>query len=44
MRRVATCAPLLAEELVEAVYSLPHQVVSDGDLFALSSACCYRDR
>lgn len=28
-------AILLAEEMVEDVYSLPRQVVGDGDLFAL---------
>ncbi|WP_411152513.1 transcriptional repressor LexA [Streptomyces sp. A30] len=34
--RIAAGAPLLAEELVEDVYSLPRQVVGDGDLFALT--------
>ncbi|MFJ4689209.1 LexA family protein [Streptomyces sp. NPDC088789] len=33
--RIAAGAPLLATELVEDVYSLPRQVVGDGDLFAL---------
>jgi repressor LexA len=33
--RIAAGAPLLAEEMVEDVYSLPRQVVGDGDLFAL---------
>ncbi|MET8411157.1 transcriptional repressor LexA [Streptomyces sp. NPDC005195] len=34
--RIAAGAPLLAEELVEDVYSLPRQIVGDGDLFALT--------
>ncbi|MCX4459890.1 transcriptional repressor LexA [Streptomyces sp. NBC_01340] len=34
--RIAAGAPLLAEEMVEDVYSLPRQVVGDGDLFALT--------
>ncbi|MFE1921319.1 transcriptional repressor LexA [Streptomyces asoensis] len=34
--RIAAGAPLLAEEMVEDVYSLPRQVVGDGDLFALA--------
>ncbi|MFD9123176.1 LexA family protein, partial [Streptomyces bottropensis] len=34
--RIAAGAPLLATELVEDVYSLPRQVVGDGDLFALT--------
>lgn len=33
--RIAAGAPLLADEMVEDVYSLPRQVVGDGDLFAL---------
>ncbi|MER6738714.1 transcriptional repressor LexA [Streptomyces puniciscabiei] len=36
--RIAAGAPLLAEEMVEDVYSLPRQVVGDGDLFALTVA------
>lgn len=34
--RIAAGAPLLAEEMVEDVYSLPRQVVGEGDLFALT--------
>ncbi|MEU8575019.1 transcriptional repressor LexA [Streptomyces asoensis] len=34
--RIAAGAPLLAQEMVEDVYSLPRQVVGDGDLFALA--------
>ncbi|WP_393101058.1 transcriptional repressor LexA [Streptomyces sp. LN325] len=34
--RIAAGAPLLAEEMVEDVYSLPRQMVGDGDLFALT--------
>ncbi|MGW4517310.1 transcriptional repressor LexA [Streptomyces sp. NPDC004393] len=34
--RIAAGAPLLAEEMIEDVYSLPRQVVGDGDLFALT--------
>lgn len=34
--RIAAGAPLLAAEMVEDVYSLPRQVVGDGDLFALT--------
>ncbi|MCX4571836.1 transcriptional repressor LexA [Streptomyces sp. NBC_01571] len=34
--RIAAGAPLLAEEMVEDVYSLPRQIVGDGDLFALT--------
>ncbi|MFG2425216.1 transcriptional repressor LexA [Streptomyces sp. NPDC048448] len=34
--RIAAGAPLLAEEMVEDVYTLPRQVVGDGDLFALT--------
>ncbi|WP_435223425.1 transcriptional repressor LexA [Streptomyces sp. Tue6028] len=34
--RIAAGAPLLAEESVEDVYSLPRQIVGDGDLFALT--------
>ncbi|WP_369188797.1 transcriptional repressor LexA [Streptomyces sp. R08] len=34
--RIAAGAPLLAEEMVEDVYSMPRQVVGDGDLFALT--------
>jgi repressor LexA len=33
--RIAAGAPLLAEEMVEDVYSMPRQIVGDGDLFAL---------
>ncbi|MFE9769465.1 transcriptional repressor LexA [Streptomyces sp. NPDC005808] len=33
--RIAAGAPLLAAEMVEDVYSLPRQVVGEGDLFAL---------
>lgn len=36
--RIAAGAPLLAEEMVEDVYSLPRQLVGDGDLFALTVA------
>ncbi len=34
--RIAAGAPLLAEEMVEDVYSMPRQIVGDGDLFALT--------
>ncbi|MCX4920049.1 transcriptional repressor LexA [Streptomyces sp. NPDC060011] len=34
--RIAAGAPLLADEMVEDVYSMPRQVVGDGDLFALT--------
>ncbi|MFF2519324.1 transcriptional repressor LexA [Streptomyces sp. NPDC058086] len=34
--RIAAGAPLLAEEMIEDVYSLPRQVVGEGDLFALT--------
>ncbi|MHC3469428.1 transcriptional repressor LexA [Streptomyces sp. 7R007] len=34
--RIAAGAPLLAEEMAEDVYTLPRQVVGDGDLFALT--------
>jgi repressor LexA len=34
--RIAAGAPLLAQEIVEDVYTLPRQVVGDGDLFALT--------
>jgi repressor LexA len=34
--RIAAGAPLLADEMIEDVYSLPRQVVGDGDLFALT--------
>lgn len=34
--RIAVGAPLLAEEMVEVVYSMPRQIVGDGDLFALT--------
>jgi repressor LexA len=34
--RIAAGAPLLAQEMVEDVYSLPRQVVGEGDLFALT--------
>ncbi|WP_216586548.1 transcriptional repressor LexA [Streptomyces brasiliscabiei] len=34
--RIAAGAPLLATEMVEDVYSLPRQVVGEGDLFALT--------
>nr|WP_053084672.1 transcriptional repressor LexA [Streptomyces viridochromogenes] len=34
--RIAAGAPLLAHEMVEDVYSLPRQVVGEGDLFALT--------
>ncbi|PWI13191.1 repressor LexA [Streptomyces sp. Act143] len=34
--RIAAGAPLLAAEMVEDVYSLPRQVVGEGDLFALT--------
>jgi repressor LexA len=34
--RIAAGTPLLAEEMVEDVYSLPRQVVGEGDLFALT--------
>ncbi|MBK3643035.1 transcriptional repressor LexA [Streptomyces sp. MBT33] len=34
--RIAAGAPLLAEEMVEDIYSLPRQIVGDGDLFALT--------
>lgn len=33
--RIAAGAPLLAAEMVEDVYSMPRQVVGEGDLFAL---------
>ena len=33
--RIAAGAPLLADEMIEDVYSIPRQVVGDGDLFAL---------
>jgi repressor LexA len=36
--RIAAGAPLLAEEMVEDVYSLPRQIVGEGDLFALTVA------
>ncbi|MFJ3231079.1 transcriptional repressor LexA [Streptomyces sp. NPDC086787] len=34
--RIAAGAPLLADEMVEDVYSLPRQVVGEGNLFALT--------
>ncbi|MFI5795064.1 transcriptional repressor LexA [Streptomyces sp. NPDC051677] len=34
--RIAAGSPLLADEMVEDVYSMPRQVVGDGDLFALT--------
>ncbi|MFE4695673.1 transcriptional repressor LexA [Streptomyces sp. NPDC001935] len=34
--RIAAGAPLLADEMVEDVYSLPRQVVGEGELFALT--------
>lgn len=34
--RIAAGAPLLADEMVEDVYSMPRQVVGEGDLFALT--------
>ncbi|MEU0038273.1 transcriptional repressor LexA [Streptomyces sp. NPDC006333] len=34
--RIAAGAPLPAEEMVEDVYTLPRQMVGDGDLFALT--------
>ncbi|MGW4784966.1 transcriptional repressor LexA [Streptomyces sp. NPDC004230] len=34
--RIAAGAPLLAEEMVEDVYTLPRQLVGDGDVFALT--------
>ncbi|MFG3168587.1 transcriptional repressor LexA [Streptomyces sp. NPDC048200] len=34
--RIAAGAPLLADEMIEDVYSMPRQVVGDGDLFALT--------
>ncbi|MGW1163515.1 transcriptional repressor LexA [Streptomyces sp. NPDC002513] len=34
--RIAAGAPLLAQEMVEDVYTLPRQLVGDGDLFALT--------
>ena len=34
--RIAAGAPLLAAEMIEDVYSLPRQVVGEGDLFALT--------
>lgn len=34
--RIAAGAPLLAEEMIEDVYSLPRQIVGEGDLFALT--------
>ncbi|MEU6546811.1 transcriptional repressor LexA [Streptomyces sp. NPDC046859] len=34
--RIAAGAPLLAAEMIEDVYTLPRQVVGDGDLFALT--------
>ncbi|MER6277959.1 transcriptional repressor LexA [Streptomyces sp900105245] len=34
--RIAAGAPLLAEEMVEDVYSMPRQVVGEGELFALT--------
>ncbi|MFI5476632.1 transcriptional repressor LexA [Streptomyces cacaoi] len=34
--RIAAGAPLLAEEMVEDVYSMPRQIVGDGELFALT--------
>ncbi|WP_328842987.1 transcriptional repressor LexA [Streptomyces sp. NBC_00258] len=34
--RIAAGAPLLAEEMVEDVYSLPRQLVGEGEMFALT--------
>ncbi|MEU9546287.1 transcriptional repressor LexA [Streptomyces mirabilis] len=34
--RISAGAPLLAEEMIEDVYTLPRQVVGEGDLFALT--------
>ncbi|MFJ3306604.1 transcriptional repressor LexA [Streptomyces sp. NPDC086549] len=34
--RIAAGAPLLADEMVEDVYSMPRQVVGEGNLFALT--------
>ncbi|MCX5052402.1 MULTISPECIES: transcriptional repressor LexA [unclassified Streptomyces] len=34
--RIAAGAPLLADEMVEDVYTLPRQVVGDGEVFALT--------
>ncbi|MFI9650632.1 transcriptional repressor LexA [Streptomyces sp. NPDC052040] len=34
--RIAAGAPLLAQEMVEDVYTLPRRLVGDGDLFALT--------
>ncbi|MFH9968543.1 transcriptional repressor LexA [Streptomyces mirabilis] len=34
--RIAAGAPLLAEEMIEDIYSMPRQIVGDGDLFALT--------
>ncbi|MFD6495092.1 transcriptional repressor LexA [Streptomyces sp. NPDC059944] len=34
--RIAAGAPLLADEMIEDVYSMPRQIVGDGDLFALT--------
>jgi repressor LexA len=34
--RIAAGEPLLAEEMVEDVYSMPRQIVGDGNLFALT--------
>ncbi|MEU8793508.1 transcriptional repressor LexA [Streptomyces sp. NPDC048643] len=34
--RIAAGAPLLAEGMVEDVYTMPRQIVGDGDLFALT--------
>lgn len=36
--RIAAGAPLLADEMIEDVYSLPRQIVGEGDLFALCPA------
>ncbi len=33
--RIAAGTPILAEEMVEDTYLLPHQLVGEGDLFAL---------
>ncbi|MFJ6837362.1 transcriptional repressor LexA [Streptomyces sp. NPDC091209] len=36
--RIAAGAPLLAEEMIEDVFSLPRQMVGEGDLFALAGS------
>ncbi|MFG3517632.1 MULTISPECIES: transcriptional repressor LexA [Streptomyces] len=34
--RIAAGAPLLAEEMIEDIYSMPRQIVGEGELFALT--------